>query len=79
VRVTSDIRCVTMRSRLDNEWGASRCARSSTSSRPKPEAKYVLQRAYGGYTINTTLADLLDDVVLALKHDGRDLEPDGLT
>ena len=45
--------------------------------RPKPEAKYVMIHADPDYTTNLPLSDLVDDdVVLALKHDGRDLEPD---
>ncbi|HEY8518078.1 MAG TPA: sulfite oxidase-like oxidoreductase [Candidatus Binatia bacterium] len=77
VRMTSDIHCVTTWSRLDNEWEGVPLRAILDVVKPKPEAKYVMQHAYGGYTTNTTLADLLDDdVVLALKHDGRDLEPD---
>lgn len=77
VRVTSDIHCVTTWSRLDNEWEGVSLRAIFDLVKPLPEAKYVLQHADGGYTTNTTLADLLDeDVVLALKHDGRDLEPD---
>lgn len=77
VRVKSDIHCVTRWSRLDNEWEGVPLRAILDAVRPLPAARYVLQHADGGYTTNTTLADLLDDdVVLALKHDGRDLEPD---
>lgn len=77
VRFTSDIHCVTTWSRLDNAWEGVALREILQHVRPLPEAKYVLQHAENGYTTNVELADLLgDDVVLALKHDGRDLEPD---
>ncbi|MEW6271627.1 MAG: sulfite oxidase-like oxidoreductase [Thermodesulfobacteriota bacterium] len=77
VRVTSDIHCVTTWSRLDNAWEGVPLRAILDIVKPLPDAKYVLQHADGGYTTNTTLADVLDDdVVLALKHDGRDLEPE---
>src|SRR5205807_4450075 len=45
--------------------------------KPRPEATFVMQRADPDYTTNTALVDLVqDDVILALKHNGRDLEPD---
>ena len=45
--------------------------------RPRPEARFVLQHADPDYTTNTAIEDLVDDdVVLALKHNGQDLEPD---
>ena len=46
-------------------------------ARPRPEAKWVLQHAGPDYTTNTALEDLRDeDVLLALKHNGRDIDPD---
>ena len=45
--------------------------------RPLPEARWVLQHADPDYTTNTSLDDLRrDDVLLAIRHNGRDLEPD---
>jgi DMSO/TMAO reductase YedYZ molybdopterin-dependent catalytic subunit len=77
VRVRSDIHCVTTWSRLDNDWEGIALGEILARVKPRPEAKYVLQHAEGGYTTNVELADLQgDDVLLALKHDGRDLEPD---
>ena len=76
-RVRSDIHCVTTWSRLDNEWDGVPLRAILDAVKPLPAAKFVLQHADPDYTTNTTLADLLDDdVVLALNHDGRDLEPD---
>jgi DMSO/TMAO reductase YedYZ molybdopterin-dependent catalytic subunit len=77
VRVKSDIHCVTTWSRLDNEWEGVSVREILKHVTPLPEAKFVLQHADPDYTTNVSLADLLDDdVLLALKHDGRDLEPD---
>lgn len=77
VQVKSDIHCVTTWSRLDNAWEGIALGEILQRVRPLPAAKFVLQHAEQGYTTNTTLDDLrASDVLLALKHDGRDLEPD---
>jgi DMSO/TMAO reductase YedYZ molybdopterin-dependent catalytic subunit len=77
VRVTSDVHCVTRWSKLDNEWEGVSARFIIEQARPRPEAKWVMQHADPDYTTNTSLDDLLaDDVVLALKHNQRDLEPD---
>jgi DMSO/TMAO reductase YedYZ molybdopterin-dependent catalytic subunit len=77
VTLTSDMHCVTRWSRLDNTWEGVPVRTIIEACRPKPEAKFVLQHADPDYTTNTAIEDLVDDdVILALKHDGRDLEPD---
>ena len=77
VRARSDIHCVTRWSKLDNEWEGVSARWIIEQARPRPEATWVLQHADPDYTTNTALADLLDDdVILALKHNGKDLEPD---
>src|SRR6266542_2559793 len=44
--------------------------------RLKPEAKFAMIHADPDYTTNLPLADLVDDdVILALSHDGKALEP----
>ena len=74
VTVTSDIHCVTRWSRLDNEWEGVHVRTIVEACRPRPEAKFVLQHADPDYTTNTAIEDLVDDdVLLALKHNGRDL------
>ena len=76
-RVTCDIHCVTRWSRLDNRFEGVPVREIIRRVRPKPEAKYVMIHADPDYTTNLPLADLLDDdVLLALRHDGRDLTPD---
>ncbi|MBI4637376.1 MAG: sulfite oxidase-like oxidoreductase [Candidatus Rokubacteria bacterium] len=77
VRIRSDVHCVTRWSRLDNEWEGVHIREIVGRVTPRPEARFVMIRADPDYTTNLPLADLVDDdVLLALKHDGRDLEPE---
>jgi DMSO/TMAO reductase YedYZ molybdopterin-dependent catalytic subunit len=77
VTVKSDIHCVTRWSKLDNEWEGVSAKTIIEQVKPTPDAKWVLQHADPDYTTNTSLADLAeDDVVLALKHNGRALDAD---
>jgi DMSO/TMAO reductase YedYZ molybdopterin-dependent catalytic subunit len=77
VTVRSDIHCVTHWSRLDNTWEGVPVRAILDACRPRPEARFVLQHADPDYTTNTGIEDLQnDDVILALKHDGRDLAPE---
>ncbi len=77
VTVRSDIHCVTRWSKLDNEWEGVPARVVLDHVRPRPEARWVLQHADPDYTTNTSLDDLRDpDVILAIRHNGRDLEPD---
>lgn len=76
-RQVSDFHCVTTWSRLDNDWEGVRVADLMKLVKLKPEARYVIIHCDGGYTTNLALGDFLgDDVILATRHDGRDLEPD---
>ncbi|HKQ62348.1 MAG TPA: sulfite oxidase-like oxidoreductase [Candidatus Polarisedimenticolaceae bacterium] len=75
--VTCDIHCVTRWSRLDNRFTGVPVRALLERARPRPEAGYVLVHADPDYTTNLALDDLRgDDVLLALEHDGRQLEPD---
>ena len=77
IRHTSDVHCVTRWSRFDNRWEGVSVREILNQVRPASAARYVLIHADPDYTTNLALADLLDDdVLLALKHDERDLEPD---
>jgi len=77
VRMVSDIHCVTRWSRLDNEWEGVSIREIMARVGPRPEAAFVLQHADPDYTTNISLGDLIDDdVLLALRHNGRDLAPD---
>ena len=74
IEVTSDIHCVTHWSRFDNRWEGVAVSEILRLVRVRPEAVAVLAHGEQGYTTNVTLADLSDDgVLLALRHDGRDL------
>jgi DMSO/TMAO reductase YedYZ molybdopterin-dependent catalytic subunit len=73
----SDFHCVTSWSRLDNLWEGVSVTELMKRVRLKPEARFVLAHCDGGYTTNLPLNEFLDDdVILAHRHDGRDLEPD---
>lgn len=77
VEVTSDIHCVTHWSRLDNRWEGVRVRDLLARVRLRPEARFVMVHADPDYSTNLTLADLLDDdVLLAIRHEGRDLDPE---
>ncbi len=77
VEIVSDAHCVTRWSRLDVRWEGVRVRDLLAHVRLTPEAKAVMVHAYPDYTTNLALGDLLvDNALLALKADGKDLEPD---
>jgi DMSO/TMAO reductase YedYZ molybdopterin-dependent catalytic subunit len=74
---TSDFHCVTTWSRYDNHWEGVRVKELMKMVSLKPEARYAFIQCDGGYTTNLQLDEFLaDDVMLAYRHDGKDLEPD---
>jgi DMSO/TMAO reductase YedYZ molybdopterin-dependent catalytic subunit len=74
---TTDIHCVTTWSRYDNTWEGVSIREMLRRAKPLPSAKFVMAHSWTGYTTNLPRADLDDDdVMIALKHDGQDLEPD---
>lgn len=76
-RMTRDFHCVTGWSRLDNLWEGVRVREVLALARPTPPATHVMLHCYGNYTTNLPLATVLaDDVLLAYRHDGKDLERD---
>jgi DMSO/TMAO reductase YedYZ molybdopterin-dependent catalytic subunit len=75
--VTCDIHCVTRWSRLDNRFEGVGIREILRRIRVKPDARFVMIHADPDYTTNLPLEALVDDdVVLAVRHDGRPLEPD---
>jgi len=76
VEIVSDVHCVTHWSLLDNRWEGVHIRELLKHVRIKPEAIAVMIHADPDYTTNLLLQELIDDVFLALKHNGRDLEPD---
>ncbi len=72
----SDFHCVTAWSRLDNRWEGMAFRTIAERVQPKPHAQYVIGEDDWGYMANLPLDVLMDDdVLLAYRHDGRDLEP----
>src|SRR3989442_2333507 len=73
----TDIHCVTTWSRYDNTWEGVHIREILQRAKPLPSAKFVMVHSWTGYTTNLPFADLDDDdVIIALKHDGADLESD---
>ncbi len=73
----SDFHCVTTWSRLDNVWEGVAVKDLMAMVKLAPSASHVVIHCDGGYTTNLPLDAFLDeDVILAHRHDGRDLEPD---
>jgi DMSO/TMAO reductase YedYZ molybdopterin-dependent catalytic subunit len=74
VQVRSDIHCVTRWSRYDNRWEGVSVSEIFKRVGVASEAIAVMAHTQEGYTTNIPLAELRgDDVLLAYKHDGRDL------
>jgi DMSO/TMAO reductase YedYZ molybdopterin-dependent catalytic subunit len=76
-RQVADFHCVTTWSRYDNQWEGVKTRALAAAAGFKPDAKFVVVLCDGGYTTNLPLDEFLDDdVLLAYRHDGKDLEPD---
>ncbi len=72
VTVKSDIHCVTAWSRFDNTWEGVSTRHLLSIVKPKPEAKFVIQHSYDGYTTNVPLADFAgENVLLACRWEGQ--------
>jgi DMSO/TMAO reductase YedYZ molybdopterin-dependent catalytic subunit len=72
--VTVDLHCVTRWSKLATPWTG--VSLDTLLADVETTADYVLAHAYGGYTTNLPLADLLDGQAwVAYRYDGDDLEP----
>src|SRR3990172_5964181 len=74
--VRCDIHCVTSWSKIDNDFEGVLFSELLNPLQPLPPAKQVMAHCYGGYTTNVPLSDLMrEDVLLAYKHNGKELEP----
>jgi DMSO/TMAO reductase YedYZ molybdopterin-dependent catalytic subunit len=74
--LNADFHCVTHWSRFDDDWTGVlfRDFWETIKDNVKPEAEYVVQHAYGGYTTNLPLQWMLDeDVMLAHTFNGEPL------
>ena len=77
ITIETDIHCVTRWSKLDTVWEGVLFKEFMKQVKIKPEAKYVIQHSYGGYTTNLPLEEVFeDDVLLAYKFGGQPLEPE---
>lgn len=82
VEVTTDFHCVTKWSTFDNRWEGVAVREILARARPRPEARFVMAVGHMsgkryGYSTNMPLADLdRDDVLLATKRNGEDLDPE---
>ena len=56
----ADFHCVTHWSRFDDEWRGVLFRDLVKHIKLKPDAKYVMQHAYGGYTTNLPLQWMMD-------------------
>lgn len=75
--IVCDLHCVTRWSQLGMKWEGVPFSEIAKLAKPKPEAKYVMQHCYGGYTTNLPLDEMYeDDVLVAFNYDGRPLPTD---
>ena len=74
MEITCDLHCVTRWSQLDMKWEGVPFNEIAKLVLPKPEARFVMQHCWGGYTTNLPLDELYeDDVLLAYGYDGAPL------
>jgi DMSO/TMAO reductase YedYZ molybdopterin-dependent catalytic subunit len=80
--VTTDFHCVTKWSTFDNRWEGVAIREILSRAKPKPEARFVMALGHVddkryGYSTNIPLADLdRDDVVLAMRRNGEEIDAD---
>jgi len=73
---TTDIHCVTTWTKLDTTWEGVPMSWLLDQVRPLPTATHVLAHAEEGYTANVPIEALRrDDVMLAYRFEGEELEP----
>ena len=73
--IHADFHCVTHWSRFEDDWEGVFFRDLIKQIKVKPEAKYVLQHAYGGYTTNLPLQWMIDeDVIFAHTFNRQPLE-----
>jgi DMSO/TMAO reductase YedYZ molybdopterin-dependent catalytic subunit len=76
-KVKADFHCVTHWSRFDDVWEGVLFRDFVRRIKLKPDAKFVMQHAYGGYTTNLPLQWMIDeDVLFAHTLNGNPLEVD---
>jgi DMSO/TMAO reductase YedYZ molybdopterin-dependent catalytic subunit len=69
---TCDIHCVTTWSKLDTHWKGMQVSTLFKDLLVSPEARHAVIHAYGGWTTNLPLEELIrEDVLLAYEYEGR--------
>ncbi len=77
VKVFSDAHCVTGWSRLDNLWEGVSALALKDLAKILPQAGFVIVHAAGNFTTNLSFGDFFkEDVLFAVRHNGRLLQPD---
>ncbi|HEY2785908.1 MAG TPA: molybdopterin-dependent oxidoreductase [Fimbriiglobus sp.] len=77
VKVFADMHCVTRWSRLENLWEGVPTRDLLRHVTVNPTAKYVMIHCEYGFTTNLPVEDFFaEDALFALRHDGKDLDPD---
>jgi DMSO/TMAO reductase YedYZ molybdopterin-dependent catalytic subunit len=77
VRVFADMHCVTRWSRLENLWEGVPTRELLRHVTLSPAAKFVMVHSEYGFSTNLPVEDFFaEDALFALKHDGKDLDPD---
>ena len=72
--IHEDFHCVTTWSRFDDDWTGVLFKDLVKHIALKPEAKFVMQHAYGGYTTNLSMQVMLEeDVLFAHTYNGEPL------
>ncbi len=75
--IVCDLHCVTRWSQLDMRWEGVSFGELAKLVEPKPEARFVMQHCFGGYTTNVPLEELYDEeVLIAYSYDGKPLARD---
>ena len=75
--MTGDIHCVTKWSKFDTVWEGVDFEEIVSRASPRPDAKYVLQHAEYGFTVNVPLDDLRGGkALLADTFGGQPLDPE---
>jgi DMSO/TMAO reductase YedYZ molybdopterin-dependent catalytic subunit len=73
-RRKNDVHCVTHWTRLDNEWDGVPVREVLAIAKPRPEARFVVEHALGGWTTNVPLEDFdREENLLATHHSGEPL------
>ncbi|MBI5360326.1 MAG: sulfite oxidase-like oxidoreductase [Planctomycetes bacterium] len=76
-QVLSDIHCVTTWTRLDNLWEGISTGAIKDLVQILPAAKFAIVHAAGGFTTNLPMEDFFaEDVLFAMKYNGKQLEPE---